>query len=81
MIPRLKVIRKILRYLPNRWKPKVTAINKSTNVDLMRVNELIGSLQTNEMTLLSKKRPKWVTLKASSKYKNKFNDESELIIA
>ena len=46
----------------------------------MRVNELIGSLQTNEMTLPSKKRPKWVTLKASSKYKNKFNDESELII-
>ena len=80
MISWLKVIRKILRYLPNRWKPKVTTINKSTNVDLMRVNELIGSLQTNEMTLPSKKRPKWVTLKASSKYKNKFNDESELII-
>ena len=63
MIPRLKVIRKILRYLSKRWKLKTTAIKKSKNIGLMRVDELVVSLQTNEMTLPSLKRPKGATLK------------------
>ena len=46
----------------------------------MREDELVGSLQTYEMTLLFLRRPKGATFKASLKYKNKSSDEIEFII-
>ena len=62
-----KVARKILRSLPERFKPKVTTIEESKDVDLMRVDELVGSTQTYEMTLRSSQKPKDSTFKASKK--------------
>ena len=62
-----KVARKILRSLPERFKPKVTTIEESKDVDLMRVDELVGSTQTYEMTLHSSQKPKDSTFKASKK--------------
>ena len=47
-----KVVRKILRPLLERFRPKIIAIEESKDVDSMRVNELIRSIQTYEMTLL-----------------------------
>ena len=47
-----KVVRKILRSLLERFRPKIIAIEESKDVDSMRVNELIRSIQTYEMTLL-----------------------------
>ena len=41
---KLKIIRKILRYLIEDFRPKVTAITKSKDVDSIPVDELVGSL-------------------------------------
>ena len=46
-----KICHKILRSLPDRFAPKVTAIEESKNVDTMKKEELVGSLQTYEVTL------------------------------
>jgi hypothetical protein len=45
-------VRKILRSLPKRFAMKVTAIEESQDIFNMRVDELIGSLQTFEMGLI-----------------------------
>ena len=50
-IPDSKVVRKVLRSLPERFRPKVTAIEENKNIDSLRVDELVGSIQTYEMTL------------------------------
>ena len=39
-----KVVRKILRSLPKRFRPKVTTIEESKGLDLMRINKLVGSI-------------------------------------
>ena len=51
-ISKSKVVRKILRYLPKRFRAKVTTIEESKNVDSLKIDELVGSLQTFEMTLV-----------------------------
>lgn len=38
------IVRKILRLLPERFKPKVTSIEKSKDIDTIIVDELVGSL-------------------------------------
>src|SRR4051812_48669565 len=44
-----KLVRKILRSLPKRFDMKVTAIEEAQDISQMKVEELIGSLQTFEM--------------------------------
>ena len=39
-----KIVMKILRFLTENFRPKVTAITKSKNVDSIPVDELVGSL-------------------------------------
>ena len=46
-----KVVRKILRSLLERFRPKVTNTEKSKNINSLRVDELVGSIQTYEMAL------------------------------
>ena len=48
-----KVVRKILRSLLERFRAKVTVIEESKDIDSMRLDELVGSSQTYEMTLPS----------------------------
>ena len=46
-----KVVRKILRSLPKSFCVKVTAIEESKDLDEIKVQELIGTLQTYELSL------------------------------
>ncbi|XP_057443220.1 uncharacterized protein LOC130735138 [Lotus japonicus] len=46
-----KLVRKILRSLPNKFDVKVTAIDEPQDISIIKVDELIGSLQTFEMSL------------------------------
>ena len=39
-----KVVRKILRSLPESFRAKVTAIEESKDLDAIKIQELIGSL-------------------------------------
>jgi hypothetical protein len=41
-----KVVKKILRSLPERFIPQVAIVQQSKNLDTIRVEELVGSLQT-----------------------------------
>ena len=45
-----KIVRKILRSLPESFRAKVTAIKKSKDLDDIKVHELVGSLQTYELS-------------------------------
>ena len=47
-----KIVRKILRSLPESFRAKVTIIEESKDLNDIKVQELIGSLQTYEHSLL-----------------------------
>ena len=46
-----KLVRKILRSLPKKFDMKVTAIEEAQDIKDMKVDELMGSLQTFEIAL------------------------------
>ena len=47
-----KIVRKILRSLPESFRAEVTIIEESKDLNDIKVQELIGSLQTYELSLL-----------------------------
>ena len=51
-IPELKIVRKVLRSLPERFHAKITAIKESKNIDKIPLIELVGNLQTYELGLM-----------------------------
>ena len=57
-----KVIRKIIRSLPESFRAKV-AIEESKDLDEIKVQELIGSLQTYELSLPYQRKSKSLSLK------------------
>ena len=48
-IPEPKIIRKVLRSLPERFHAEITAIEESRDVDKIPLIELVGNLQTYEL--------------------------------
>ena len=57
-----KVVRKILQSLPESFHAKVIAIEKSKDLDEIKIQELIGSLQTYELSLPSQRKSKYLAL-------------------
>ena len=49
--------------MPESFRTKVTAIEKSKDLDDIKVQELIGSLQTYELSLPNQRKSKSLTLK------------------
>ena len=58
-----KELRKFLRSLPKSFRAKVTAIEESKDLDEIKIQELIGSLQTYELGLPSYKSSESLALK------------------
>ena len=50
-IPEPKIVRKVLRSLPERFHAKITAIEESKYIDKIPLTELVGNLQTYELGL------------------------------
>ena len=50
-IPEPKIVRKVLRSLPERFHAKITVIEESTDIDKIPLTELVGNLQTYELGL------------------------------
>jgi hypothetical protein len=74
----VKLIRKILRSLPELFRIKVTTIEESKDLEEMKIEELVGSLQTYELSLPSVKKLKTIALKASKKkVEASFEEDSE----
>ena len=59
-----KIVRKILRSLTEDFRPKVTAITESKDVDSIPLNELVRSLQSYELDLPKTSKSKSMTLKS-----------------
>jgi hypothetical protein len=62
-----KLIKKILRSLPELFRIKVTTIKERKDLDDMKIEELMGSLQTYEFSLAPIKKAKTIALKAAKK--------------
>jgi len=73
----VKLIRKILRSLPERFRIKVTTIEESKDLEEMEIEELVGSLQTYEYSLPPVRKVKTIVLKASKASKKKSRVSSD----
>ena len=65
----LKIMRKGLRYLPERFHAKITAIKESKNIEKIPLTKLVGNLQTYELGLTriaKSSKSKSMALKAKS---------------
>ena len=66
---------KILRSLPKRFKAKVTVIEESKDVDIMSLDELLGSLQTFEACMKPKAKNNGSALKVVKEASSSDDDE------
>ena len=74
------IVRKILRSLTKDFRPKVTAIIESKDVDIIPVDELVGSLQSYESDLPKTNKSKSMALKSVDDVgEDMFNDEISYI--
>ena len=69
---------KILRSLPKKFDMKVTVIGEAQELSSIKVDELIGSLQTFEMTLndRSKQKKKCITFVSNNEEDENLGGES-----
>ena len=73
-----RVVRKILRSLLESFQAKVTAIKESKNLDEIKIQELIGSLQTYELGLPSHKSSKSLAFKTITKRMDKPSEKDDV---
>ena len=79
-IPEPKIVRKVLRSLPERFHAKITMIEESKDIDKIPLTELVGNLQTYELglTRIGKiGKGKSMALKANSSETNKSSDDGD----
>ncbi|GAV81356.1 UBN2 domain-containing protein, partial [Cephalotus follicularis] len=82
-----EMVSKILRCLPRTWMPKVTAIEEAKNLNILPLEDLLGSLMTHELSMQKKdddeekekKKKKVVALKSSTIEDSDDDDELTLI--
>ncbi|XP_068323079.1 uncharacterized protein [Pyrus communis] len=72
-IPEHRVVKKILRSLPSRFHAKRTAIEESKDLNIYKLEQLIGSLQTYESDFTEVKKGKNVAFKVNNE---KVNEDS-----
>jgi hypothetical protein len=80
-----KIVKKILRSLPPRFIPQVATITQSQDLETMRVEELVGSLQTFELLLPKPRNSKNLALKIKTTegksvdfFYEEFGDDEEI---
>ena len=79
-IPEPKIVRKVLRSLPERFHTKIMAIEESKHIDNISLIELVGNLQTYELglTRIGKSgKSKSMALKAKSSDTNESSDNED----
>ena len=75
-----KVVRKVLRSLPERFHAKITAIGKSKDIDKIHLIKLVGNLQTYELGLTrieKSSKSKSMALKAKSSDTDESSDDED----
>ena len=82
-IPEPKIVRKVLRSLPERFHTKITAIKESKDIDKIPLTELVGNLQIYELGLTrigksSKGRSMALKAKSSDTDESSNNEDSKM---
>ena len=77
-----KIIRKVLRSLPERFHAKITTIEESKYIKKIPLTELVGNLQTYELGLSkigksSKSKSKSMALKANNSDTDESSDDED----
>ena len=75
-----KIVRKILRSLPESFRAKVIAIEESKDLDDKKVQEQISSLQTYELSLPSQRKTKSLALKTLNERIEFHNSSDEDVV-
>ena len=79
-IPEPKIVRKVLRCLPERFHTKITMIEESKDIDKIPLTELVGNLQIYELGLIrigKSSKGKCMALKAKSNNTDKSSDDED----
>jgi hypothetical protein len=76
-ISNVKLIRKILRSLPEHFRIKVMTIEESKDLEEMKIEELVGSLQTYKLSLPPVKKK----VEASSEDESKEEEKAMAMLA
>ena len=75
-----KIVKKVLRFLPERFHAKITMIEESKDIDKIPLTELVGNLQTYELGLTrigKSSKGKSMALKAKCSDTNKSSDDED----
>jgi hypothetical protein len=80
----VKLIQKIIRSFPEHFRIKVTTIEESKDLKEMKIEKLVGSLQTYEISLPPVKNVKIIALKESKKkarvsYEEDYDNEEDVV--
>ena len=79
-IPKPKIIRKVLKSLPERFHAKITTLEELKDIDKIPLTELVGNLQTYELGLTrfdKSGKGKSIALKAKSSDTNESSDDED----
>ena len=82
-IPEPKIVRKVLRSLPERFHAKITTIEESKDIDQIPLTELVGNLQTYDLGLtrigkLGKGKSMALKAKSSDTDESSDNEDSKM---
>ena len=75
-----KIVRKVLKSLPERFHAKITAIEESKDIDKITLTKLVGNLQTYELGLIrigKTGKGKSMALKAKSSETDESSDDED----
>ena len=82
-IPEPKIVKNVLRSLPERFHAKITTIEESKDIDQIPLTKLVGNLQTYELGLtrirkLSKSKSMALKVKSSDIDKSSDDEDSKM---
>ena len=82
-IPEPKIVRKVLRSLPERFHAKIMEIEESKDIDKIPLTEMVGNLQTYELGLLrigklGKGKNMALKAKSSDTYESSDDEDSKM---
>ena len=78
--PEPKIVKKVLRSIPERFHAKITAIEESKDINKIPLTELVGNLRTYELGLTrigKSSKGKSMALKAMSNDTNESSDNED----
>ncbi|XP_031120834.1 uncharacterized protein LOC116024071 [Ipomoea triloba] len=76
-IPENRLVKKVLRSLPERFMMKVTAIQESKDLNTCKLSDLMGNLKTYELEMLQNKKSNGKGIALQSKHETNSDEDTE----